>query len=148
MNILRIRVHGKHKANPTPSTEFLWLNANLLSVLTGTIQVWAAHKLILYTRVKHSSTKQKINRNAIWKSDITNKSCEILTQSDSRLCPDLGTNWYSEPHLTNPTNPNPTLPPLGATISKKWPINNAGTVSSCKEQYWQRLWMWAENPFS
>lgn len=30
-----VRVHGKHKANPTSSTEFLWLNANLLSVLIG-----------------------------------------------------------------------------------------------------------------
>lgn len=39
--------------------------------------------------------------------------------------------WYSE-HFTNLTSPNLTLPPLG-TISKNLVINNAGTVSSCKE---------------
>lgn len=88
-----VQVHGKHKANQTSSTEFLWLNPNLLSVLTGTILIWAAHKLILYTGVKHRSTKQKINRNIIWKLDITNNSCEILIPSDSGFCPDLGINW-------------------------------------------------------
>lgn len=49
-----VGAHEKHKAKTTPSCEFLWLNLNLLSVLTGTILVWVAHKLILYTKAEYS----------------------------------------------------------------------------------------------
>lgn len=53
-------------------------------------------KFILYTRVKHSSAKQKTN---IWKLDITNTSCEFFNTIGLQILP-----WFGKkPILLSPS---------------------------------------------